>query len=175
MPDLNLAFPASRIREYAERYSYTCDDCARAAGKRIAKGGYSREDVAAIVEWKTKGRCRSLFKRNTSTQVCTALRRAVEAIANRDDELAMQSLMRLRGVGVPVASTILTFIDPRKYTIIDFRALESLNCLRKGQPSLALYFMYLKRCREIAKENCVSLRVLDKALWQWSYTNRRAH
>jgi hypothetical protein len=68
---------------------------------------------------------------------------------------------------VPVASAILTAIDPKRYTVIDFRALEALG-IKRASPSVDFYLDYLKHCRQLAKTHRVSLRDLDRALWQWS-------
>jgi hypothetical protein len=76
-------------------------------------------------------------------------------------------LCGLRGVEIPVASAILTAIDPERYTIIDFRALESLG-VKSSWHTVDSYLAYLEQCRELARQNTVSLRELDRALWQWS-------
>jgi hypothetical protein len=74
-------------------------------------------------------------------------------------------LTGLIGVNVPVASAILTAIDQRRYTVIDFRALEGLGV--KGiVVSINFYLEYLRFCRRCAKLSKVSLRNLDRALWQ---------
>jgi hypothetical protein len=73
----------------------------------------------------------------------------------------------LQGVQVPVASAILTAIDPERYTVIDFRALEALGCDSKDR-SVNFYLAYLKTCRQLASKHGVTLRNLDRALWQWS-------
>jgi hypothetical protein len=76
-------------------------------------------------------------------------------------------LKGLGGVEIPVASAIMTAIDPERYTIIDYRALEALG-VSLSWYTIDSYLAYLKRCRELAQENVVSLRELDRALWQWS-------
>jgi hypothetical protein len=68
---------------------------------------------------------------------------------------------------VPVASAVLTAINPERYTIIDFRALESLG-INDYNLTVDYYLDYLKQCRELAGQHSVSLRDLDRALWQWS-------
>jgi hypothetical protein len=68
---------------------------------------------------------------------------------------------------VPVASAILTTIDPERHTVIDFRALEALGCKSKDR-TIDFYLVYLEACQSLAKTHRVSLRKLDRALWQWS-------
>jgi hypothetical protein len=81
----------------------------------------------------------------------------------------MKALLSLEGVGVPTASALLHFGFPSDYPILDVRALESL-----GQPttrttySVTYWLRYLAACRGLAAEHRVTLRTLDKALWQHS-------
>ena len=60
---------------------------------------------------------------------------------------------------------------PEKYTIIDFRALESLGVVKVPTYSIHYYLSYLEKCRILARMHNVSLRTLDRALWQWSKEN----
>jgi hypothetical protein len=77
---------------------------------------------------------------------------------------------RNRWVAVPVASAILTAIDPDKYAVIDFRALEALGSTSKDR-TVNFYLDYLDSCRQLATEHRVTPRDLDRALWQWSKTD----
>jgi hypothetical protein len=92
------------------------------------------------------------------------LRFAAEATTDR---AAIAVLLGLNGVQIPVASAILAAIDPDRFTIIDVRALEALG-VTKYVLTINFYLEYLNKCRELARENRVPLRMLDRALWQWS-------
>jgi hypothetical protein len=59
-------------------------------------------------------------------------------------------------------------MNPKRYTLVDFRALESLGVTPRPVLTVGYYLEYLGKCRELAKQHRVSLRVLDRALWQWS-------
>lgn len=76
-------------------------------------------------------------------------------------------LCGLVGVQLPVASAILTAIDPARFTISDFRAFEALSA-SDCYLDLQLYLDYLVFCRGLALRTNTTLRTLDKALWQWS-------
>ena len=67
------------------------------------------------------GPCRPA--RNTDLEIADALDLAIAA---RTERAALAVLTGLAGVDVPVASAILTAVDPARFTIIDFRALWSL-------------------------------------------------
>jgi hypothetical protein len=159
-----LQFRPAEIPELAKRYSFTEDDNALAAGARIRGGEYTRKQLSKIFEWKTKGRGRSRLEGNTDSEIADALKLAVSAETERS---AVAVLRGLQGVDVPVASAILTAIDPKRYTVIDFRALEALGT-KRASPSVDFYVAYLNACRQLAKTHQVSLRDLDRALWQWS-------
>ena len=80
----------------------------------------------------------------------------------------MSSLLELAGVGVPTASTLLYAAFPDDYPILDVRALESLGVRPRSQYPVSFWLVYLQACRELARRHGVSLRTLDKALWQHS-------
>jgi hypothetical protein len=101
---------------------------------------------------------------NTDEEVEDALRTAVEA---KTERTAISVLIGLYGVEIPVASAVLTAIAPNRYTIIDYRALEALGETRTWH-TIDSYLAYLGCCRKLACENGVTLRELDRALWQWS-------
>jgi hypothetical protein len=48
------------------------------------------------------------------------------------------------------------------------RALESLGVVGRSSYSVTFWLAYLAACRELASRHGVSIRTLDKALWQWS-------
>lgn len=159
-----LQFEPAQMRELASRFRYDDDTEALQAGQRIASGDYSRVDLEAIFTWKTGGRGISRLRRNSEIEIRDALRLARTAQTER---AAIAVLCGLCGVEIPVASAILTAIDPERYTIIDFRALESLG-VKNSWHTVDSYLRYLDQCRELARQNAVSLRELDRALWQWS-------
>jgi hypothetical protein len=159
-----LQFDPKDIARYAGQYAYAEDTNALDAGARIQRGECTRSNLETIFEWKTKGRGRSRVARNSDGEIADALRLAVSAKTNR---AAMAVLIGLHGVDVPVASAILTAIDPKRYTVIDFRALNALGTNTKDR-SIDYYLQYLDYCRSLATKYSVDLRTLDRALWQWS-------
>lgn len=167
MPIFKLQFRVTQIRELASRYASHQDEAALKAGQCIAGGDFCRKNLEEVFEWKTGGRGRSRLRDNSDEEIADALRLAVEAKTPR---AAVAVLTGLHGVAVPVASAILTVIDPACYTIIDWRALEALG-ISAPNPSTEFYLAYLAKCRKIVDKNpghCDNLRQLDRAMWQWS-------
>jgi hypothetical protein len=159
-----LQFEPARIKELAASYQYGDDTEPLAAGRRIASGDFSRGNVEVIFRWKTRGRGVSRLQGNPDLEISDALRLAGSA---KTERAAVAVLCGLGGVDIPVASAILTMIDPERYTIIDYRALEALG-VAVTVHTITSYLEYLDQCRKLALENDVSLRELDRALWQWS-------
>src|SRR5271157_6500772 len=116
-----LQFDPSEIDALAERYCPEQDTKAFEAGSDIARGNCSRENLEAIVHWKSPRRM-ALLDINTDEEIGDSLRFASDPFT--PERSAVEVLGKLHGVGVPVASAILTAIKPEKYTVIDFRALE---------------------------------------------------
>ena len=165
--EFTLQFEPADIPRLAKSYQYQQDDEALAAGDRIRSGDYERSNIKTIFDWKTGGRGKSRLQRNSDEEIADALRLAVSA---KTERAAIAVLLGLQGVLVPVASAILTAIDPKRYTVIDFRALEALGSKSKDR-SVNFYLAYLTHCRQLAKAHKVALRDLDRALWQWSKTH----
>ncbi len=152
------------IVKLARRYGPEQDEGALEAGRRIKEGEFIRKNLTGIFNWKTKGRGRSRLCLNSDKEIADALRLAVSAGTER---AAVAVLVGLHGVLVPVASAVLAAIDPERYTVIDFRALEALGS-NSSDRSVNFYLAYLDHCRRLAREYRVSLRDFDRALWQWS-------
>ena len=166
MPDFALRFPPADIRPLAERFGYTDDAaCERAGAAARSRGHYSRPEFVTVCRWKTP-RSRPLVERNAAPAVERATR---DALGSHGERERMQALVQLEGVGVPTASTLLHFAFPDDYPILDVRALESLGHTGKGTAyTIGFWLDYLEVCRELATRHGVSIRTLDKALWQHS-------
>jgi len=160
------ALAAAHVEDDEERRAF-------ASGRRIAAGSRIRirKDFMAIFEWKTRGRGRSRPARNADAEIRDALDLAMTA---RTERAAIAVLTGLAGVDVPVASAVMTAIDPVRFTIIDFRALWSLGVeQRSPYYPVAYYLDYLAACRRISAETGADLRTLDRALWGYSKRHQK--
>ena len=78
-------------------------------------------------------------------------------------------LTLLDGVQMPTASVLLHLAHRDPYPIIDYRALWSLGVDAPPTPySFAFWEAYTRACRSLARAANVSMRTLDRALWQYS-------
>ena len=114
--------------------------------------------------WKTV-RSRPKVAANTEAAVVDATGRALAAAGEAS---RISALLELEGVGVPTASTLLYFAFPDDYPILDVRALESLGVKSRSTYPVSFWLEYLEACRRLARDAGVSIRTLDKALWQHS-------
>jgi len=162
-----LQFPEAEIKYWASKYRLK-DDAALAAGKKIVADNYNRKDLGAIVSWKS-GRRAALLAKNSDAELAEALRIAVHA---KERRTALAVLIGLNGVMLPMASAILTAINPMKYTVVDFRAMAALGAPDVDYYNLNFYLTeYLPQCQRLALNNGVDMRTVDRALWSWSADN----
>ena len=153
-------------------------------GQRVRDSGcLELEELVKIANWKsylaghhTKGNgnevvrdlTRKAFEQADAGQVTSAVR-----------TLVWDGSAGLRGVRTRMASTILTVYDPKRYIVMDVRALASLtrHGLEDLSPPLradawlalnepATYEGYLLACRNLNADLGINdLRALDRCLW----------
>jgi hypothetical protein len=136
------------------------------AGIALRSGADIRTNLGTIVDWKLESfkhfKPERLLDENSEEELVDAVRLATEAKTERS---GIAVLIGLFGVGIPVASAILTAMFPLRYTVIDKRALASVD--HPTNPgTLCFYLRYLAECRRLAALYNVELRTLDRALWQ---------
>jgi len=181
-PDFRLQYGRADIPKLSAQYLATVSKGRTAAewdremeeaGGRIVNGEVARKNVETVYRWKSHRRM-DLFVQNTDEEIAEELTNAIAAKTNPRE--AVESLTRLKGVGVKIASAILTSMFPELYTVCDFRASEALGV--DDRNDVDFYVAYLHACRRIAKEYCVTLRNFDRANWQWSKNrakNKKSH
>jgi hypothetical protein len=165
MPTLEPQFRASEIEALANRFGYLDDARLLAAGAaargwlslhaRGVQRGLLVEDDPQQAEGREqhRGWCHPASGRGLATS---------------DEASRVSALLELTGVGVPTASVLLYFAFPIDYPVRDVRALESLGVKPRSQYSVSFWLQYRRACRELARHSGVSVRTLDKALWQHS-------
>jgi 3-methyladenine DNA glycosylase/8-oxoguanine DNA glycosylase len=170
MAPFRLQFPVGDIPALAARYDFDSDHQVATAGASARERGYyTKPELVLICAWKTV-RSRSRVAENTAAFVEGMTR---VAFAMEDESERMAALCALRGVNPPTASVLLHFAFPDRYPIIDWRALESLGQARQPAYTIDYWLAYLDACRDLASHAGVTMRVLDKALWQYSRERQR--
>jgi len=137
----------------------------RAARRR---GFVSRGEFLAMCRWKSP-RAQRHYLRNGAARIREASRRALAA---RSERRRIEHLLELDGVSVPVASAILTLLDPRRYGVLDIRAWQMLYAVRgvDANPAgrgftVAQWLRYLETLREHARHLRASARAVEFTLF----------
>jgi hypothetical protein len=164
-PIFAMQFPCDRVPELAARFPDVDESAGAAAGAAArARGYYRRAEFIRVCAWKT---VRSTPRVAANTRAAVTRATGV-ALAATDERARIEALLTLNGVGVPTASTLLYFAFPAEYPILDVRALDSLGVPGRSTYPVGFWLAYVAACRELAVRCGVSLRTLDKALWQYS-------
>lgn len=159
---INRAF----VNRWALAYSDDYDTVifSEVAPRVRQRGAYDREDLIRVGTWKARGRTRGRLRSNSDEEIAYVSSAAFAA----PETIGYLMLTLLHGVGVPTASALLTVWDPDRFTVIDYRATESLRQEGELDETDPNYPAYLNLCRQIATRCGCDLRTLDRALWQAS-------
>jgi len=170
---------ANRLKLSAKYYDLD-DYLFRCATARFAKQNtLNAFDFYAIVTWKSN-RSTSKVKDGLKKANLTPRTLMAKVSACASDRDRMMELDKVTGIGVPIASAILTVCYPKRFTILDYRAWGALLLLhfkktKKDKPmpnNIDDYFsIYLPACQVMAKKHKMTLRELDKAMWGLSKHN----
>ena len=138
--------------------------------ENFQKCGYlTSEEFFAIVIWKSN---------RSKTKVRNGIRKARKSIReitsrifkSKSKEDKINALLSIQGVGIPIASAILTVCYPKEFTVVDYRAQASLKKFGErlgGDPVSKIedYLDYVKICTNLAINNNCSLRDFDRILF----------
>ena len=166
-----LQFTEKAIRQWAEEYYVEYDNEIESiiAPQVKARGYFLQDEFNRICRWKTP---------RSQRQVSSNPAEYIEAVtktafAAENERLRIEVLLLLNGVRWPTASVILHFCHADPYPILDFRALWSLGIAANTVPyNFEFWWEYTSFCRKLAQEAGVSMRELDRALWQYSKDNQ---
>jgi len=132
---------------------------------RIRKQGYlAKPDFLLLARWKSPRSQKRCFA-NSEDYVREVTR---VALSTSSEQLRIEVLTLLDGVGWPTASTILHFSHREPYPILDFRALWTLGYDEVPPYTYKFWLGYTTYTRTAAERYGLTMRELDKALWQFS-------
>jgi hypothetical protein len=162
----SLRFDGRQVRAFASRFDASGDErLEREIGPRtLAAGVFTKEDFLAVCRWKSP-RSQPLCQSN-SDEFVRAVTRA--ALASDCEQFRVESLTLLRGVNWPTASALLHFGCEDPYPVMDWRALWSVGIDEPPPYAFGFWRDYTAYCRKLARRHRVSMRELDRALWQYS-------
>jgi len=159
-------FTKTEVTALASRYSYRAGDrLDELVSSARERGYFTKPQFLDLCYWKTP-RSQSRVDSNSDELIQEATR---IALSTPHERLRIGVLTLLYGVSWPTASVVLHFAHRDPYPILDRRALWSLGYDKP--PALYTFGFwkeYVEFCRAMAVDCRVSMRVLDRALWQFS-------
>jgi hypothetical protein len=166
-----LRFPVSAIGKWAEEFSDASGSVIETVIAPAARtqGYLTRGQFLKLAEWKTV-RSRPRCERNDARYVEEVTR---AALGSKNERFKIQALRLLEGVEWPTASVILHFCDRGRYPILDVRALWSAGLDAAPSYGFPFWMEYTGFLRGVSTKAGVSMRTLDKALWQYSKAKQK--
>ena len=170
-PSFRLRFPGARIKHWASRFSDSIEnEVELEIPRRIRTQGYlEKPDFLRLCRWKSP-RSRPHVEKNPKGFIETV---TATAFSTPDERLRIEVLTLLDGVDWPTASVILHFGHRDPYPILDVRALWSLGIEDPPNYSFEFWWAYTRACRRLARRHACTMRMLDRALWQYSKERQR--
>ena len=167
----SLQFNKSSLKELANKYPVDYDtemETIIAPGARN-RGYFLKTEFVKLCRWKTP-RSKPLVERNPDDYIESVTHTALSTPSER---LRVEVLTLLDGVSWPTASVVLHFCHTEPYPILDVRALWSLGIdANTVQYDFNFWYEYTQFCRNLARDVGVTMRKLDRALWQFSKENQ---
>jgi hypothetical protein len=160
-------FAVEHVGILASAYTYWDDAKSREAGQQAAKRGWmTPAELVEIGSWKTKNRQRHNLEVNAKEFVHEVTESALAPGTSEAERL--DRLCTLRGVRAPVASALLHFVDPDRWSILDYRILQSLGVERPNKYTFSFWERFQDATGAFAADAGVNRRCFDKAGFMWS-------
>ncbi|MBK6315841.1 MAG: hypothetical protein IPF53_16500 [Blastocatellia bacterium] len=128
-------------------------------------------ELLEVAKWKLEGqygRAARHLERLTPPIVRTVTAAAFAIDGPDDDfetELRAGLLTTLPGVGLPIASAVLTLVEPDRYAVIDFRAWRALFGSDRASFGVADYRAFMSALRERSVRERTTPRDVELRLW----------
>lgn len=135
----------------------------------LSQGTISKSTFYDLIDWKAarvKGKLRSDY-----IYYADAIRKVLAA----PEHQKLPILVELDGIGVPVGSTILHFIYPSTFPIMDVRVTDVLydfGYLKAKIKSINNYSKYYEVILDIKAQSKYTLREIDRALFAYDKKNK---
>ena len=130
----------------------------------------TKDDLLAMIRWKfdCDGRIRANELRHANNVDEKLLEKVSNRVFNLDvnqDVERIELLRGFKGIGVAVASVVLTFFDPKNYCVFDFHVYQELFGMRPKYTTYE-YVRLLSKLREEAGICNLSTRDVEKAYFR---------
>ncbi len=153
------------------KFEYNLDETQKLRDKFSSRDKITIDDLRRVALWKI----------NRVLDVPEDLLEKLNELALRDDlkynddfsRDIINSLVKCRGVGFPMVSSILKFIRPDIYPIIDVRAYRALygKGITYSGYNVDIYFDYISKVYEIRENLDLELHEVDEQLYMFDKEN----
>ncbi len=133
------------------------------------RGYLTKAELEKVCVWKSP-RVMKQIRRNSPARVRSITRSAFSCASELE---TIKTLVALYGVGIPMASAILMFMDPQRYPVIDIRGwqlLHAMNAVKTNRRGMNLtpeqWVEFLEIVRSYARQFNVSARGIQRALFK---------
>ena len=130
-------------------------------GKVRNKKKLTYDQLEKLVRWKLP---RQLANIRNNCPDCV-VEQTSAAFKTADVQESIDHLSQLKGIGVSIGSAILHFFHEDNFPIFDQHALRAVG----KEYDERLWKCYVDYCRDIARDNNVCMRTLDRALFRFGY------
>ncbi len=133
--------------------------------EEVSRGTISKTIFIHILDWKTP-RVKGIIKLDNYDDYAEGIKHALQAPEDRK----LSILDDLYGISVPVASTILHFIYPSSFPIMDIRVAEVLyysGYLTAKSRTQSNYVKFRRVILNVARQSKGTLREIDRALFAY--------
>ncbi len=138
-----------------------------------SKTSLTKTELLRIADWKFYRLWPSRHKKWIESNPDELIKKTTErAIKEIDDKNKVEILDALTGVGIPMASAILTVLNPNDYGVIDINAWYALNSEEKRSFTSYDFILFMKKIREIAKKQNLCARQTEIGLFKWGQERR---
>ncbi len=128
----------------------------------------NKKELLMICKWKSPRAIRLCEENHPGT-----IRKLTkEAFTTRSERKKIECLTKLKGVSLPMASAILTLVNPKRYGVIDIRVWQLLFAIKsvKSKPrgvgfTFNYWYHYISKLRYHAKKLGVSVRAVERTLF----------
>ncbi len=157
------------LKPYIQRYSKEAEDYEdfdNIASDFKNKAFLTKIELLRIAEWKLKGVWYPKHKKEIELNSDKSIEETTKrAINETNDKKKVEILDNLYGVGIPVASAILTVLNPKDYAVIDVNVWYALYFKEKRWFTSENFRQYLEIVRGIALKQSITARGVDKGLF----------
>lgn len=149
------------------------------ASKKIKGRNFLRKEEFISIGVLRAPRAKKWYQENSEEEIREVTKQIIDEEPTKE---MIQKLTNLKGVGIPVATTILTVIHPNKYCTYTFNSLRTLIWINNNignyqefhesmewlkHMNLDGYLKYLKNLRELTQNEDITVRELETALQEY--------